>query len=72
MTIKGVDSKVFVKREGNFTRGDITYVDEVELFEGNENKISMIQTYSKKFHCIYLLHDYPFDIQVCISLSIHF
>ena len=56
-------------REGNFTRGDITFVDEVELFKGNENKISMIQTYSKKFHCIYLLHDYPFDVQVCISLN---
>ena len=26
--------------------------------------IKLIQTHSKKFHCIYLLHYYPFDTQV--------
>ena len=36
-----------------------------KMFQGAENKISLIQTYSKKFHCTYLLHDYPFDTQVC-------
>ena len=33
--------------------------------QGAENKISLVQTYSKTFHCTYLLHDYPFDTQVC-------
>ena len=39
-------------------------MDEVEIFEGRENRITMVQTYSKKFHCTYLLHDSPFDTQV--------
>ena len=26
--------------------------------------ITLIQTHSKKFHCTYLLHYYPFDTQV--------
>ena len=26
----------------------------------------MTQTHSKKFHCTYLLHYYPFDTQICI------
>ena len=58
------DSKVYVNREGDFTRADIFSVDEVEIFEGRENRITMVQTYSKKFHCTYLLHSYPFDTQV--------
>ena len=58
------DSTVYVNREGDFTRADISSVDEVEIFEGRENRITMVQTYSKKFHCTYLLHNYPFDTQV--------
>ena len=60
------DSTVYVNREGDFTRADIFSVDEVEIFEGRENRITMVQTYSKKFHCTYLLHNYPFDTQVII------
>ena len=58
------DSKVYVNREGDFTRADIFSVDEVEIFQGRENRITMVQTYSKKFHCTYLLHNYPFNTQV--------
>ena len=39
-------------------------VDEAEIFEGGANKISLIQTDSKRFHCTYLLHNFPFDTQV--------
>ena len=62
--LEGVDSKVFVNREGEFIRADISSVDEMEIFEGRENRITMVQTYSKKFHCTYLLQNYPFDTQV--------
>ena len=61
------DSTVYVNREGDFTRADIFSVDEVEIFEGRENRITMVQTYSKKFHCTYLLHNYPFDTQVSLT-----
>ena len=59
-----MDSKVFINREGDFTRADIQSVDEVEIFQGKENRITMVQTYSKKFHCTYLLQNFPFDTQV--------
>ena len=64
VTLDVFDSTVYVNREGGFTRADLLSVDEVELFEGRENRITMVQTYSKKFHCTYLLHDFPFDTQV--------
>ena len=64
------DSRVFVNREGDFTRADISSVDEVEIFEGRENRITMVQTYSKRFHCTYLLYDYPFDTQVRFILKL--
>ena len=65
--LEGVDSKVFVNREGEFIRADIFSVDEMEIFEGRESRITMVQTYSKRFHCTYLLHKFPFDTQVCIN-----
>jgi len=37
---------------------------QIEIFRGEENMITMTQTHSKKFHCTYLLHYYPFDTQV--------
>ena len=37
---------------------------QIEIFRGEENMITMSQTHSKKFHCTYLLHSYPFDTQV--------
>ena len=38
---------------------------QIEIFKGEENILTMSQTHSKKFHCTYLLHYYPFDTQVC-------
>ena len=45
-------------------------MDEVEIFEGRENRITMEQTDSKRFHCTYLLHNYPFDTQVRLIQNI--
>ena len=36
---------------------------QIEIFNGEENVLTLNQTYSKKFHCTYLLHYYPFDTQ---------
>ena len=38
---------------------------QIEVFEGEENKLTLNQTHYKKFHCTYLLHYYPFDTQIC-------
>ena len=60
---------LLVAREGNFTRSGTEDVDEIEIFEGKDNKISMYQTYTKRFQCQYHLHRYPFDTQVNCSSS---
>ena len=38
--------------------------DEKEIFKGSENRLTMNQTYTHQFQCIYLLQSYPFDTQV--------
>ena len=66
ISIDDVKSVLYVTREGEFSRIGQDIVDEAEVFKGAENMITMIQTHSKKFHCTYLLHDFPFDTQVSI------
>ena len=63
---------VSVIREANFTRSGPEVADEIEIFRGEENIIIMTQTHSKKFHCTYLLHFYPFDTQVIEGIFILF
>ena len=64
----GVDwewvTRVTVTREGNFTRSTDEEVDEAEIFEGAENRLTMKQTYTWEFQCQYKLQRYPFDTQV--------
>ena len=64
ITLDNIKSTIFITREGEFTRAGLENVDEAEIFEGSENKITLIQTRSIQFHCTYLLHDFPFDTQV--------
>ena len=55
---------VSVKREGAFNRSGYETVDETEIFKGEENTLSMTQSYTHEFQCIYHLGRYPFDTQV--------
>ena len=57
-------TRVFVVKEGNFTRSGMDEVDETEVFEGAENILMMTQTYTHEFQCKYKLQQYPFDTQV--------
>ena len=54
---------VVVKKEGNFNRSDLSFVDETEIFRGSENSLIMKQTYTHEFQCSYNLKHYPFDTQ---------
>ena len=40
-------------------------VDEREIFEGSENTLTMNQTYTHQFQCLFDLRNYPFDRQTC-------
>jgi hypothetical protein len=55
---------VTVSREGNFIRSKLHEVDEIEIFSGAENTLTMTQSYTWEFQCHYELGNYPFDTQV--------
>ena len=55
---------VVVNREGYFERSGYEVMDEIEIFTGYENSLSMIQSYTHEFQCVYQLENYPFDTQV--------
>ena len=57
-------TRMTVDREGDFTRSPIEEVDEAEIFEGADNRLTMNQTYTWEFQCLYELQRYPFDNQV--------
>ena len=61
-------TRVTVTREGQFVRSTLEVVDETEIYTGSENRLTMNQTYTREFQCIYELQRYPFDSQVTLSL----
>ena len=61
---EAIQTVMAISREGNFNRSRMDVPDEIEIFSGQDNKISMNQTYSKTFKCTYLIHWFPFDTQV--------
>ena len=64
-------STITVSREGDFSRSGPEEADETEVFQGEENTLTMNQTYSKEFQCLYMLQRYPFDTQVIFSFQHH-
>ena len=57
-------TNVLVKREGSFKRSGYEILDEIEIFKGDENNLSLVQSYTHEFQCVYQLEMYPFDTQV--------
>jgi hypothetical protein len=68
VTRLGVDwewgTTVTVSREGYFERSGNDEADEIEIFSGSENSLTMTQSYTWEFQCHYQLAKYPFDTQV--------
>ena len=46
---------ITVTREGEFVRSGLDMADEIEIFSGAENRLTMRQTYTKTFQCQYQL-----------------
>ena len=59
-----MEASLFVKRIGNFTRSGVEIVDEIEVFNGDQNPIIMIKSQTKDFKCQFKLEMFPFDTQV--------
>ena len=62
---------ITISREGSLIVADETVVDEINIFNGFENKITYDIVFSKRTKCIYQLNLYPFDTQECkINLEV--
>ena len=51
-------------REGDYIGSPSSNVEEINIFEGQFNRITFEQVYTKVFKCTYQLQLYPFDTQV--------
>ena len=60
----GDETEVTITREGNFTESSVHVIEEINIFEGVENKITFQQVFDKELKCVYKLQLYPFDTQV--------
>ena len=54
-----------IKREGKGTIIDRAINEDIEVFSGEDNEITLSRVYSIKFYCEYQMAWYPFDIQTC-------
>ena len=53
-----------VSRQGGFMRSGLDVTDEIEIFYGTENKLSMTEARTEEFLCRFYPFWYPFDKQV--------
>ena len=58
------DTELTLTREGDFIGSEDDNVEEINIFEGEFNRITFEQVYTKTFKCTYQLQLYPFDTQV--------
>ena len=58
------DTELTLTREGDFVGSEQDNVEEINIFEGEFNRITFEQVYTKTFKCTYQLQLYPFDTQV--------
>ena len=57
-------TNVMIKREGQFEQSQVQVLDEIQIFKCAENSLTMVQSYTHQFQCVYQLENYPFDTQV--------
>ena len=59
------ESIISVRREGDFSRIGIESIDNIYMFEGDENPLYMMRVYQTSWICDYQMNWYPFDTQTC-------
>ena len=64
-TIDDKNTFAGIRREGNGSIIDKESNEDIEVFDGSENTISLSRVYSIKFYCEYNMAWYPFDVQTC-------
>ena len=64
-TLNDKKTVTFITRSGDFYNSEEIVLDNIEIFTGAENVITVNRMYNIEFMCEYQLHMYPFDTQTC-------
>ena len=64
------DAKAFttINRMSKGTGSDSSISEDIDIYKGSENKISMSRIYNIEFFCDYDMRWYPFDVQTCFMV----
>ena len=64
------DAKAFttINRMSKGTESDSSISEDIDIYKGSENKISMSRIYNIEFFCDYDMRWYPFDVQTCLMV----
>ena len=64
------DAKAFtaINRMSKGTGSDSSISEDIDIYKGSENKISMSRIYNIEFFCDYDMRWYPFDTQICFMV----
>ena len=67
-TINDDESFATINRTGLGTGSDSSISEDIDIYKGSENSISMSRLYNIEFFCDYDMRWYPFDAQTCYMI----
>ena len=67
-TINDEESFATINRTGEGTGSDSSISEDIDIYKGSENSISMTRLYNIDFFCDYDMRWYPFDAQTCFMI----
>ena len=68
ITINDDKSFATINRTGQGTGSDSSISEDIDIYKGSENSISMSRLYNIDFFCDYDMRWYPFDAQTCFMV----
>ena len=68
ITINDDKSFATINRTGKGTGSDPSISEDIDIYKGSENSISMSRLYNIDFFCDYDMRWYPFDAQTCFMV----
>ena len=67
-TISDDESFATINRMSKGTRSDSSISEDIDIYKGSENTISISRLYNIEFFCDYDMRWYPFDAQTCFMV----
>ena len=58
-------SELYITRSGSATPSNMVHIHNDQVFQGQENKMTLYRVYTTSFVCVFDLVMFPFDVQKC-------